>query len=179
MEVRYVLLSGHYRKQLNFTFDSLHAGREALGKLAEGEAGLRKQAGCEDEAVPGYEELCGQPIGGGFDEAWQRLEHDLNTPAALGAVFKRLRYAVKLEPAEAREVWLGLHGILAALGLVLPVLEKPETVEIPDEVREIAERRWAARQAKDWAASDALRDELKAMGWVVKDGKDGYELVAG
>jgi cysteinyl-tRNA synthetase len=179
MEVRYVLLSGHYRKQLNFTMDSLHAGREALGKLADGEAGLRKQAGCEGEAAPDYDELAGKPIGGGFDEAWQRLSHDLNTPAALGAVFKRLRYAVKLEPGEAREAWLGLHGMLAALGLVLPVLEEPEAVEVPEEVREIAEKRWAARQAKDWAVSDELRDKLKELGWVVKDGRDGYEVVRG
>ena len=55
MEVRYVLLSGHYRKPLNFTFDSLHAAREGLGKLARGERELARAAGAE--GVPDYRTL--------------------------------------------------------------------------------------------------------------------------
>ena len=49
-------------------------------------------------------------------------------------------------------------------------------LDIPGEVRELADRRWAARSAKDWAASDVLRDELAALGWVAKDGREGYTL---
>ena len=52
----------------------------------------------------------------------------------------------------------------------------PRVVEVPDEIRAIADRRWAARSAKDWAASDQLRDELRDLGWIVKDGRDSYEL---
>ena len=55
----------------------------------------------------------------------------------------------------------------------LPAQDKPQA---PSEVVEIAEKRQAARQARDWAAADAARDELKALGWVVKDGEQGYEL---
>ena len=54
-ECRYVLVSGHYRKQLNFTFDSLRAAREALGKLARAERDLARAAG-QDEA-PSYRSL--------------------------------------------------------------------------------------------------------------------------
>ena len=47
----------------------------------------------------------------------------------------------------------------------------------PEEsIRELAETRWAARSAKDWATSDKLRDELATQGWAMKDGKDSYEL---
>lgn len=169
MVVRYVLVGGHYRKQLNFTMDSLHAAQEALGKLARGERALAKAAG--RDGPPPYEELIGLEDGGEFAAAWESLNDDLNTATALGRVFTALRDGGM---GNAKTNWLGLHRILAALGVILPDLEK--SVEVPEEIQELGERRWAARQAKEWAASDTLRDELAAKGWLVKDGKDGYEL---
>jgi cysteinyl-tRNA synthetase len=47
---------------------------------------------------------------------------------------------------------------------------------IPDDVRAIADERWAARAAKNWAESDRLREVLAGMGWTVKDSKTGYDL---
>ncbi len=170
MEVRYVLLGGHYRKPLNFTFESLHAAREALGKLAEGEQRLREAAGATSESVPG------NPAEGGFDTAWDRLNHDLNTPAALGEVFKQLRQCEDLSGSDATAAWRGLRGMLDALGLVLPPPSNPHDVEVPAEVRALADRRWAAKQARDWAAADALRGEVSALGWTIKDAKDSYTL---
>ena len=49
--------------------------------------------------------------------------------------------------------------------------------EIPPDIEELAERRWAARQAKDFAESDRLRDALAESGYTVRDRKDGYDLV--
>ena len=83
MEVRYVLIGGHYRKQLNFTLDSLHAAREALAKLAKGARNLAAKTGGDvtlDSA--GF---------GPFQAAWDSLNDDLNTPAALGGMFTGLR----------------------------------------------------------------------------------------
>jgi cysteinyl-tRNA synthetase len=48
--------------------------------------------------------------------------------------------------------------------------------EIPPPIKALAEKRWAAKQAKDFAAADALRKELAAAGWSMLDGKDGYKL---
>ena len=87
---------------------------------------------------------------------------------ALGEVFANLK------SAKSDDDWRGFFMVLAALGLILP---EPEAVEVPDEIAAIAAKRWEARQAKDWAASDVYRDELAAQGWVVKDGRDGYEVV--
>jgi cysteinyl-tRNA synthetase len=91
MEVRYVLLSAHYRKQLNFTFDSLHAAREALAKLASGERLLAKSAG--RNGAPSYGELRGLHELGIFAPALAALNDDLNTAEALGPLFKALRVA--------------------------------------------------------------------------------------
>ena len=55
--------------------------------------------------------------------------------------------------------------------------KEEQVEEAPAEIQELAHRRWKAKQSKDWAAYDQLRDELVAKGWTVKDGKDGFELV--
>jgi cysteinyl-tRNA synthetase len=166
MEVRYVLIGAHYRKQLNFTLDSLSAAREALSKLAKGARGLAARAG------EGH--LLSEAGFGPFEAAWESLNDDLNTPGCLGGIFTGLRESSKLEGAEAAAALAGLNRILRALGVELPA-EEPEA-EVPEEIRAIADERRDARAAKDWAKSDALRDRLAELGWAVKDSPEGYEL---
>ena len=171
-EVRYVLTAAHYRAQLNFTLDSLDGARAALTKLARAERALAARAG--HDALPAYESLTRQDPGA-FAAAWTALNHDLNTAEALGHVFTALKSLKPdaLEPAEAMTAWRGFHLILAAFGITLPQ-ERAE--EIPDDVRVVAEARWAARSAKNWAESDRLRGELDALGWSMKDGREDYTL---
>ena len=127
----------------------------------------------------GYDQLRGLPAveRGTFAAAFDSLLNDLNTPEALGQIFSALKEVkpAELSSEEALRELRGLHFVMAALGLSIPEL-KDETVEAPESIRELAERRWAARTAKDWAASDALRAELGELGWEMKDGKEGYEL---
>ena len=167
MELRYVLIGGHYRKPLNFTLDSLHAAREALAKLAKGARALAGRAG-GDVTLDRVDF-------GPFRAAWDSLNEDLNTPAALGGLFTGLREAGQLSGNEAAAALAAMNRVLRALGIVLPE-ETGGSIEIPDEIRRLAESRWQARLAKTWAESDQLRGQLAAAGWQVKDGKDGYEL---
>jgi cysteinyl-tRNA synthetase len=167
MEVRYVLIGAHYRKQLNFTLESLSGAKEALAKLANSAAKLAENMGGETQ-LPSADF-------GPFQGAWESLNDDLNTPGALGGIFTGLREASKLTGKEAAAALAGLNRILRALGITLPEISSAET-DIPAEIHDLAETRWAARSAKDWATSDKLRDELAAQGWAVKDGKDSYEL---
>lgn len=168
MEVRYVLIGAHYRKPLNFTISSLEGAREALAKLAKGARQLA------DRIPDGI--IIPNADFGPFQSAWDSLNDDLNTPGALGGLFTGLREATKLDGAAAAQALAGLNRILKALGLILPVAADDRACNIPDEIHNLAERRWAARQAKDWATSDAMRDELASRGWTVKDGKDDYAL---
>lgn len=167
MELRYVLIGAHYRKPLNFTLDSLSAAREALAKLARGAGQLAARAGGEHHlSEVGF---------GPFQAAWDSLNDDLNTPATLGGLFTGLREAGRLEGRDAAIALAGFNRLLRALGLVLPDLQESAS-EVPDHIRALAEVRWEARIAKNWAESDRLRDELAVHGWSVKDAKDGYTL---
>ena len=62
-----------------------------------------------------------------------------------------------------------------ALGLDLKASEAPKA-DIPAAISALADMRWAAKQAKDWAGADSLRKELTSAGWNMLDGKDGYKL---
>lgn len=169
-EVRFVLISGHYRQPLNFTFHSLDSARQALQKLAKAEASLREKAGASQP--PTHDELVRHGSPGPFADAWRLLLNDLNVPGALGGIFSKIK-----DVPPNRDSWLALWFVLDALGLSLPPPEGATVIEIPAEIQELAAKRWQARQVKDWAAADVLRKQLADAGWAVKDSKDGYEIV--
>jgi cysteinyl-tRNA synthetase len=168
MEVRYVLIGAHYHKPLNFTLDSLSGAREALAKLAKG----ARQLAAKIE--PGT--ILTSAGFGPFQAAWDSLNHDLNTPGALGGIFTGLRESANLTGTEAAAALAGFNRLLRALGLTLPEEVLQQSSEIPDAIKALAESRWQARLAKNWAESDTLRAQLAEQGWLVKDGKDSYTL---
>jgi cysteinyl-tRNA synthetase len=151
--LRYALLTGHPRKQLNFTLDSLHAAEKALATLRAFRAGLPDSGG--DAAI--------------FAPVYDALADDLNTPAAFGALF------TIVNRGQAAIDRASFDAVINVLGLNL---EAPAATkaEVPESVRALAEKRWAAKQAKDFAAADKLRAEIAATGWTMLDRKDGYEL---
>ena len=153
MAVRYALLAGHPRKQLNFTLDSLHAAEKAVATLRAYRATL--PAG-------------GAPAGV-FDAVFAALHDDLNTPGALGALF------TVINRRDAAVDAVAFDRVMFALGLNLDA-PAPAKADAPTEIKALAEKRWAAKAAKDFAAADALRKELAAAGWSMLDRKDGYSL---
>lgn len=165
-EVRYVLISGHYRKSLNFTLDSLHAAREALTKIAKAANALAEKS--EPTSLDNI------PFSS-FQAAWDALNDDLNTPAALGHIFTAIRETSSHQGKEAAASLAALNRIMKALGLSIPDISTTSLV-IPDEVKALADQRWQARSEKNWALSDELRSQLQALGWNMKDGKENYEL---
>ena len=154
MAVRYSLLSGHPRKQLNFTLDSLHAAEKALTSLRAHRASLAPAAAAHDAFAP----------------VIAALQDDLNTPAALGALFTILNRK-EGEPDVA-----SFDRAMYALGLDLTAAAKSPTADAPAEITALAEKRWSAKQAKDFASADILRKEIAAAGWSMLDRKDGYSL---
>lgn len=170
MAVRWVLLSGHYRQPLNFTLDNLAGARSALAKLAKFAAALETHAAGADAAPR---------LTAAVQPAWESLLDDLNAPRALGQLFTLLNdtQPASLSPAAAADILAGLRWLTGpVLGLVLPPVADPATAAVPPDIQALAEKRWSARTARDWDAADSLRAELAALGWSMKDGKDGYTL---
>jgi cysteinyl-tRNA synthetase len=176
-EVRYALLSGHYHQPLNFTLHSLDAARAALQKLAKFEKGLREESG--NNPAPSHDELASSDGPGPFQSAWDCLLDNLNVPAALGGVFTVIHQTRRSELSgdEVQSLWEGLHFMLDALGIVLPPVKSDEVVEAPDEIKALAEQRWAAKQARDFRTADELRKQIELAGWIIKDSKEGYALL--
>jgi cysteinyl-tRNA synthetase len=81
----------------------------------------------------------------------------------------------KDESDKVKSLRNGFQSCLDALGLVVKSKSK-ETIEIPFNIQDLAEKRWQAKVNKSWGEADQLRDELLSLGWIVKDGKEGFEL---
>ncbi|MEO5722335.1 MAG: cysteine--tRNA ligase [Chthoniobacterales bacterium] len=169
-EARYALMRVHYRAQLNFTWEGMEEARVALGRIDGWVARLRGKAG-EDNAERPTPDIQ-RPL----EEFENALDDDLNISAALGFLFETIRETNRaldqdaLDPEAARawlEWWTRIESVLAL---------DPDAAERPEEVTRLAEARAQARLAKEWKKSDELRDQLAALGWEVRDTKDGQTV---
>ena len=179
MVVRYTLIAGSYRQQLNFTFDGLHASHSGLSKIERFAESLLAVTGEDKAAMHHYITADAPEDFGRLAKAWDALRNNLNTAACLGAIFGVIgsNPAASLDADGARAMLKALGTLLYALGLQLFTIEQA-TIDAPDDIVALAQARWDAKQAKDWAKADQLRDALLAAGWVVKDKKDGFDLEA-
>ena len=156
---RLFCLQSHYRKPLLFSFDRLDGAVSAYNKVKDKVASLQKEPeGTFDEVK--YEKY--------LNDFKKALEDDLNTSMALAVLYDVLKENMsaltKLKLVEEFDKVLGLD------------LLKKEEVEISQEIKDLAEERWIAKQNKDWAKADKLRQILLEKGFVVKDSKEGYAL---
>ena len=167
-EIRYLMLSAHYREKFNFTLDNLQGARTALGRVDECLAKLRELAG-PAKAAP-EDDLIQK-----FTDA---LDDDLNVSAAWAVIFDWVRETNRslatneLRPEQAVGRLASWEKINGVFGLRTGAVEE----EIPSELLKLLEDRQVARKAKDFKRSDAIRDELKAKGWVIEDTPKGPKL---
>jgi cysteinyl-tRNA synthetase len=163
-EIRYLLLTAHYRETFNFTVEGLQAARSALQRIDECLSKLRQTAG--PATAPPDEALLGR-----FCSA---LDDDLNISSAWAAVFEWVRDLNKHLSENAINA-PGAAAALAAWERLDQVLGvgAPLDAEVPAEVVALVEARQAARRAKDFKRADGIRDELKAKGWVIEDTPKG------
>ncbi|MDE6677362.1 MAG: class I tRNA ligase family protein, partial [Clostridia bacterium] len=171
--LKFALLSSNYRGDLNIT-DTLFS--EAEEHVARFYTLIQKT----EEAFPNEAGRAAE-IDKKFDEA---MSDDFNTALALSDLFGYFKEVAKLiesGDSRARQITNQIKQTYSLLGLfkkpAKEYLEKyAKREEIPAAVKAVAEERWNARLAKDWAKSDELREKLKSLGYAVKDSKEGYEL---
>lgn len=164
--------TAHYRTKLNFTFDGAYASQKALERLYD--LYLKHKDSTDnkisEDVIEKYKE-----------RFITYINDDLNFPGAMGIVW---------EVARNNEVSSDYAKLLEYFDLVLGLdiknakayLEEIESIkakgtdEIPEEVKNLLEERNLARSNKDWAKSDELRDKITAMGYSLKDTKEGTEI---
>jgi cysteinyl-tRNA synthetase len=171
-EVRYELLSGHYRQSLNFAFKSLDANRAALKRLDEFAANIKEAVDSEMEAgeLPEWAIETREKFAAAMDD-------DMNISGAMAALFDTVHAGNKAMAENAIPVRqaLAVSNLWKELDAVLGILEAPDE-EISAEVAALLEARTAARAEKDWAESDRIRAALAELGWTVKDTPEGPKL---
>jgi len=174
-EIRYVLINGHYRQPLNFTFDALDAARTSLARV--------------DECVDALTALAGSAAAGALPP-WVNMirsvfvaavNDDLNMPEAFAALFALVResnsamHQNALTPEEAVAVLKVFDAFDNVFGLIR--FGRAAHIEgLPAEIEALVHARASARANKDWTGSDRLRDELALKGWEVRDSKEGQKV---
>ena len=157
---RYLALTAHYRSKLDFTEDAMHAAASGLARLRRAVA----------LAPPQPVDLAAEPMARYRARFTDAVADDLGTPRAL-AVAHEVASTADLTDAQRRALLLDFDQVLG-LSLDAPVAAE---APLPEGAAELLERRAAARAARDWAASDALREELAALGVDVRDTAAGQE----
>ena len=193
-EIRYLLLTAHYRETFNFTLDGLTGARTALARIDECVGKLRALG------VPPSGSLGVEPPKGGtpslvtaFTEA---LDDDLNISAAWAAVFDWVRETNKrladnsLDASAAVIDLAGWEKVNSVLGISraegksiqvgitesVNITDAATATVIPKDILTLLDQRQTARKEKDFKRSDEIRVELRAKGWLVKDSPKGQEL---
>ncbi|TMM04486.1 MAG: cysteine--tRNA ligase [Actinobacteria bacterium] len=150
---------GHYRQPLEFEPDRLVEASSRVERVREAARGIE----------PGESPSWSQPL---REEFFEALARDFNTAAALAPLFEWVRQANRatgpVGGADLREL-LSVLGLENLLEVTIP--------EPPDEVKALSDARERARGARDWPEADRLREQLRSLGWEVRDGPQGPELL--
>jgi cysteinyl-tRNA synthetase len=175
LDFRYFLLNANFRKSQNFTWEALEGAKQSRLALVECITAYKTQNYkvendiVADRYIKKIDELIIK-----FTDC---INYDLNIAGALGVVWEVCSaiadYDVKYEAILEFDKILGLD-----LKNEVEKLEKQlkESQVIPENIKELADLRWQAKQNKEFKKSDDLRDEIKALGYTIKDGKDSYEI---
>lgn len=163
LDYRYLVLGAHYRSQLRFSFESLKMARSARRRIGEAVRAL-VNGGAQRIELTSASALSVR------DAFLSHVQNDLNTPKALADLWA----VVKDGQLSADERYSLVLYFDRALGLRLDEIGADEA--IPEAIMALFAERNSAKAAKDWQRSDALRDELAAMGYVVKDSPTGSSI---
>ncbi len=173
LDYRYLLLTAHYRSEINFTWDSLEAAQKTRKGWNAFIQRLQKYTGSKSN--PEMKEWLAETK----EKVESALDDDLNTPlvlAHLADFSRKINDAMSKEnmsKADARKVL----GLLKDIDEVLGVFDFEQKIHsIPAHVLKLAQERDAARKAKDWKKADALRSALTKEGYTVVDTSDGFEI---
>ena len=151
--------SCHYRGKLNFTWEGIESANTSLIRLREGyQKHLNGNSNVSDEIIADME-----------NRFHQAINDDMNMPLALSVVWEAVKY-----PEKSPKIAQLLKKFDTVLGIKI---DEVQETKIPQEILDLVEERKQARSNKNWSESDRLRDLIAEKGYIVKDTKDGTEVL--
>ncbi|MGB9835732.1 MAG: cysteine--tRNA ligase [Candidatus Saccharicenans sp.] len=170
LDLRFFLLSTHYRKMLNFTFEGLEQARASRQRILDFVYDL------EHRTFPtGSSEKIENLSAHALSHFKEGLSDDLNISAALAALFEFIREVNQIMSREkiGREDVQKILQTVHEINRVLDILPEKKDEALPPEILEKIELRQKARREKNFALADAIRNELKEMGIILEDTREG------
>lgn len=155
---RYAAFQTHYRNPMEYTQESISAAQNGLKHLQNQVRNIKE---------PGKTGTVSKEFKDKFLEA---INDDLNMPRAMAAVQEMLKSEMS-NP----DKYAAILDFDQVLGLKLDSVDQQDTV--PEEVQKLLDARIKARREKNWAASDQLRDEIAALGYIVQDSREGMKVI--
>ena len=174
MTIRFFILQAHYRSTVDFSNEALQASEKGLERLFEGYARLQKIAPAEKSTVE---------TGGLRAKCEEAMCDDLNTPIVISHLFEALKAINLVHDGKETISTADLDELKSVFQLFIEDILGIKTESDSSSGTEAYKKaidlllniRLQAKQNKDWATSDKIRNELTALGFKVKDTKDGFE----
>ena len=175
--VRMFTLSAHYRSPLNFSRDQIAQAQSSLERLYTARDQLKfLLSGAKDREPNETEKAFMDACTASKEHFIAAMDDDLNTADALSSIFELVREVFKLDASDVsrkaaefgQETFLGMTDVLGLL------MKKDDGID--PEVQKLVEERAEARKNKDWKRSDELRDQIKAMGYILEDTAAGQKV---
>ena len=151
--------SCHYRGKLNFTWEGIESANTSLIRLREG----------YQKHLNGNSDVSNEIIADMENRFHQAINDDMNMPLALSVVWEAVKY-----PEKSPKIAQLLKKFDTVLGIKI---DEVQETKIPQEILDLVEERKKARSDKNWSESDRLRDLIAEKGYIVKDTKDGTEVL--
>jgi cysteinyl-tRNA synthetase len=178
--IRFFLLSGHYRNPINFNRDMMDQAKAGLTRMRNAESTLRHliASGADSDGARDTEDAAFAEMEGFREKFKDALDDDLNTADAISVIFElisAINTAVK--DGATKDFATRCLALLTELAGVLGLLQGAEEEAIDDAVEALVKEREQARQSKNFARADEIRDILKERGVTLKDTPQGVQIV--
>lgn len=180
LDLRYLFLSVHYRTNLKFSWKGVDDSKKARRKVVEwmGEVGSLKESKDAKETKEKKEKQ-EHPSSGAVGKYTEKfidaMNSDLNTPQALAVIFDCMSWS-RNQKDWSHNALEALNDFIAMARHTFGCFEPEEVSDVPAEVRALLDERKVARDDKDFKTSDKLRDQIKELGWEVRD-EEGEQVV--
>jgi cysteinyl-tRNA synthetase len=174
MTIRFFILQAHYRSTLDFSNEALRAAEKGFQKLMKAAESLNKLKPSDRSTID---------VSRLKEKCYEALDDDLNSPVLLSHLFEGVRFVNSVIDGSEKIDIAGLQSLKALFGtFIFEILGLINETSVIDEenltgklMRIIIDLRQAAKNNRDWSASDRIRSELKNAGIILKDLKEGAE----